>query len=108
MILSKIHAVDSAGQHLGYTYLWWCPGCGQSHIWQMDSTTGSNWEFDGNFEAPTVSPSILTHIRGDKSCHVFIKAGLIEFLADSWHHLAGQKVPMVPLPHWLARESNET
>lgn len=31
-------------------------------------------------------------------CHSYLVDGVWEFLADSAHHLAGQRVPMVPLP----------
>jgi hypothetical protein len=35
------------------------------------------------------------------NCHSFLKAGVWEFLTDSAHKLAGQKVPMIPLPDWV-------
>lgn len=36
-------------------------------------------------------------------CHSFIRKGQWEFLGDSTHALAGQNVPLVPLPDWLVR-----
>lgn len=36
-------------------------------------------------------------------CHSFIKNGQWQFLSDCAHELAGQTVPMVPLPDWLCR-----
>lgn len=36
-------------------------------------------------------------------CHSFIRNGVWEFLQDCAHPLAGQHVPMVPLPDWLCR-----
>jgi hypothetical protein len=37
-----------------------------------------------------------------KVCHVFIKAGMIQFLGDCTHALAGQTVPIPawPRPNW--------
>lgn len=35
------------------------------------------------------------------NCHSFLRAGVWDFLGDSAHKLAGQKVPMVPLPDWM-------
>ena len=36
------------------------------------------------------------------NCHSFLVDGVWQFLGDSAHALAGQNVPMVPLPDWLA------
>lgn len=83
------------------SYWLWCPGCEDAH--RIDD----GWQFDGNLEAPTFSPSILVNYGyhpGHKTCHSFIRAGFWEFLADSTHALAGQTVPMVDLPAWLANE----
>jgi hypothetical protein len=85
--------------------LFWCPGCEEHH--QIDS---SKWQFNGDFEKPTFSPSYLTWLdpnpnadpkhdkrgkfRNGFRCHSYIKDGMIEFLADCTHKLAGQTVPM--------------
>lgn len=89
--------------------LWfWCPGCDDAHRIVVDAP--DSWTWDGNEDTPTISPSILaTYPRpvkwgGDRVCHSFIRAGQWEFLADSTHVLAGQTVPMVPLPEWLTAE----
>jgi len=73
----------------------------------------SGWEFNGSFESPTFSPSVL--ITGVESitdeeaerilagepfepkprrCHFFIKEGKIQYLNDCSHSLAGKTVPM--------------
>lgn len=103
--------------------LWlWCPGCDDSHMVTVDAPNG--WTWDGNEAAPTIAPSILVHphkrlIRNDLEypaliapenvtttprCHSFVRAGRWEFLSDCTHALAGQTVPMVPLPDWLSDE----
>lgn len=98
-----------------YPTLWVvCPGCaldGSSglHALPVNTTEHSPaWTFDGNEEAPTVSPSILTHHeqsatdpRPTYRCHSFLRAGVWEFLGDCTHALAGQHVPMVELPAWF-------
>lgn len=68
------------------------------------------WTFDGNEDAPTVSPSILTHHEQTETdprptfvCHSFLKAGVFEFLGDCTHKLAGHFVPMVDLPDWFVK-----
>jgi hypothetical protein len=70
--------------------------------------TSPTWTFDGNEEAPTVSPSILTQHhptdtdgRPDFVCHSFLVAGVFQFLGDCTHALAGLHVPMLDLPDWF-------
>lgn len=82
-----------------------CPGCEMSH--QIDT---ARWEFNGDYEKPTFSPSYLTWVdvnpkamaeydpkrkyRDGFRCHSFIKEGRIEFLSDCTHKLAGQTVDL--------------
>jgi len=154
----------------------WCPACEISHPFRIelyqpdvkrsDGTDYPTWDWDGNLEAPTFSPSMLAHSsvhlcanehtytycdlefeecghhghgyvwagpNGEQkqfkvheeppedwvkhsfgpdgsphtrdpawgNCHSFLKAGVWEFLGDCAHALAGQNIPMVPLPDWL-------
>ena len=91
--------------------LWlWCPGCEEIHRPQVagvdgDLPVGPCWDWDGDVDQPTLSPSFL--IQGGSRnihCHSFIRAGQWEFLTDSAHHLAGQTVPLVSVPDWLVEE----
>lgn len=78
-----------------------CPGCGMAHCFD------ARWSFNGSFDRPTFSPSLLVNRRQwtgpdhdipvDRRCHIFVRDGRIEFLQDSWHALAGQTVD---LPDW--------
>ena len=81
----------------------WCPGCDGAHVVAVG---GGRWSWDGDVDAPTISPSILVTYQGKDAgqddapparCHSFMRAGRIEFLSDSTHALAGQTVP---LPDW--------
>lgn len=80
-------------------YRMWCPGCHLMHR-VVDGPNG--WTWDGNETAPTFSPSILVQWqitgRREERCHSFVRAGQWEFLSDCTHALAGQTVPMVPIP----------
>lgn len=94
-----------------------CPGCKNKHYILIDGSRG--WRFDGNMEAPTITPSLLEtrghYVTGQKQppdcyicnredakeedytcgrCHLFVKAGKIEFCSDSTHALAGKTVDM--------------
>lgn len=73
----------------------------------------------------TISPSVLVYeskklindelelpdlvapenITTSPRCHSFVKASRIEFLSDSTHKLAGQTVPLAPLPEWMISEA---
>jgi hypothetical protein len=95
----------------------WCPGCEEMHLINTDTTdrpTAPAWDFDGNYDAPTFSPSInvtgFRRITDDEHtrlmagenipptprvCHSFVRAGRIEFLGDCTHALKGQTVHLV-------------
>ena len=58
------------------------------------------WEFDGNYESPTFSPSMGANLSGWSEhhpvCHSFVRNGVWQFLGDCTHHMANQNVPMIP------------
>ena len=112
-------------------FMYWCSGCeyidddgqrqGGAHSLPISGDTGERpvWQFDGNLDAPTLSPSVLsrrtvaTRIvdnevveRREIVCHSFIRGGMIEFLGDCTHELAGQTVPLPELPDWFADEES--
>jgi hypothetical protein len=84
------------------TYIcFWCPGCKCGHCIPV---SGKNrWEFDGNFESPTITPSLLISTTDEKRnlhtlCHVVVTAGVLNFCADSAHELSGKSVSMEDFP----------
>ena len=99
----------------------WCPGCEELHSVTFGAGEGVRWEFDGNLDSPTISPSIkvfgnqwppeypeyVKHRHpsvkpgDDTVCHSFVRDGQWQFLGDSTHVLAGQTVPCVPIPDGL-------
>lgn len=95
--------------------LWFeCPGCGENHGVTVadEGVPHPCWTWNGSFEAPTLHPSVLA--KGVKSlseaevqayldtgklpqpapyvCHSWVKDGMIQFLDDCTHALAGQTV----------------
>jgi Family of unknown function (DUF6527) len=63
-----------------------------------------NWTWNGSIDAPTINPSILTNWQAgdgdgnpapDIVCHSFVNNGMVEFLPDCTHSLAGQTVPLL-------------
>lgn len=94
--------------------LFWCPGCNTAHRVQYGSGEGPRWHWNMNAEKPTFSPSVKVSWKEpsdkpeefsdekkdvDKCCHSFVRDGMIEFLSDCTHSLAGKTVPLAKFPH---------
>lgn len=100
-----------------------CPGCKEMHQVRVDGQGRPAWGFNGDFERPTFTPSVLVrtghyvpgHENGPCWCtwakenpdeaddgfkcsvwHSFVRDGQIQFLSDCTHALAGQTVPLKP------------
>lgn len=84
-------AVDSWNKRNGDTFLFLCPGC-RIHHKIVTSGPEAKWTFNGNLDLPTCSPSLLVRWPEGQVCHSFIKDGMIQFLGDCTHPLAGQTV----------------
>jgi len=113
----KIHTV---AQPDSFSHLFFCPGCKCGHGFNVEPNKPNGrggmvpvWTFNGDFEKPTVRPSILVRgtvpitdeqcdriMAGEKIepkplvCHSFVTDGMIQFLGDNTHALAGQTVPL--------------
>jgi hypothetical protein len=88
-VLTRLDGVRVGGAPIKVFY---CPGCRGSH-WLDD-----RWTWNGDMERPTFTPSLL--VAPDDSalrCHSFVTDGMIHYLEDSHHRLAGQTVP---IPDW--------
>jgi len=89
-----------------------CPGCVEMvggsglHLLPVNSIEHKpSWTWDGNLDAPTLSPSILTGKDDpDRRCHSFLEAGVLRSLSDCNHSLAGQLVPLPDLPDWFTAD----
>jgi hypothetical protein len=104
---------------------YWCQGCRSLHGVVIDGPGA--WGFNGDYEKPTFTPSVLTTgnryeideageadtskpVRDGEGalvklvCHTFITDGMVHFLGDCGHELAGQTLPLPPLPDWLKDE----
>lgn len=94
----------------GVRHCYWCPGCDALHCIAINPVKGENgagWTFTGTLDEPTYEPSQLSSYEtgaGKAVCHTFIRRGMIQFLDDSTNSLAGQTVPLPPLPDWIVAE----
>jgi hypothetical protein len=124
-IVQVVKVIMSDGKPPITMHRYWCPGCDFLHQIAINpdkQANGAGWDFSGTLECPTYSPSQLCtwdYWRDDdgrqrtqeegplkKICHTFIRDGQIQFLADCTHALAGQTVPLPPLPDWAVKEGN--
>jgi hypothetical protein len=78
-----------------------CPGCGMGHHARIAGPGVPHpcWEFNGDLERPTLSPSLLVRWewgeeRTPKVCHSFVRDGQIQFLSDCTHEFAGKTIPL--------------
>lgn len=99
-----------------------CPGCQTTHrVTLRDKVNGErpSWTFNGDYDRPTFTPSILVksghYCSGQEGrecwctfeqrfgrkppftcgvCHSFVTDGMIQFLSDCTHALAGQTVAL--------------
>lgn len=96
--------------HNGTLYGWtiFCPGCRHEHVIHAGE---KGWKFNGDFQCPSFSPSLLVYpheefvddediesgTRETPRCHSVITNGNIAFCSDSTHELKGQTVPLPEL-----------
>lgn len=94
------------GKEIGIQFF--CQGCGYDHvIFTNPETSGQVWEFNRDLDKPTASPSLLNRTGSfaeptfqdpegipPTRCQLYLKAGIIEFLGDCTHHLAGQNIEL--------------
>jgi hypothetical protein len=94
--MAKIREREEEGW---YHFEFHCPGCEYNHGFYMsrEGYTGPIWNFNKDFEKPTVTPSILMKTSWDgypHVCHSYITNGIIQFLPDCTHKLAGQTIEL--------------
>lgn len=96
----------------GFSLSYYCPGCKRPHSINHQPGHGPVWGWNNSMTAPTFTPSVKVSGMEPSDdpekfcdpkhdvpyvCHVFVTDGMIDFLGDCTHQLAGQKVPM---PDW--------
>lgn len=100
--MTSVLRICGAGDAYGVFY---CPGCASGHTVRVVGQGA--WEWNGDRDRPTLSPSVKVTYNGKDAgvdgappavCHSYVRDGQIEFLSDCTHALAGQTVPLAPLP----------
>ena len=98
------HTVDCPGcATFGFKYF---PATHTFYIRPFGNGENAVWQFDGNIEYPTFSPSLIGsshHWVNEEwvpwTCHFFLENGIFKFLNDCTHKLAGQHVAMREVHH---------
>lgn len=108
--MAKVHKLSGGN----FDFMIFCPACKCGH--GIDT---KRWQFNGDMEKPTISPSILVrsgHYMPEHKgscwcnyneenkdnpapfkcgvCHSFVTDGKIQYLSDCTHELAGQTVEL--------------
>ena len=96
--------IEEGTNKKGLTF--YCEGCEMSHSIIYEGTSGPIWKWNNSLDKPTIKPSIKaqwvktnpkTHLKvRDMICHSYVKEGMLEYLTDCTHKLAGKTVPMSP------------
>ncbi len=83
----------------------YCAGCQELHGVHVVGMPGVNapvWDWNGDADKPTLSPSVLVRQGSLRHCHSFIRDGQIEFLSDCSHALAKTTPALLPVAEWPA------
>lgn len=96
-------------------FVHWCPACQEVHQYATENQNGPKWTFNGNFEQPSFTPSMLIRWGrfadpnwkpddGEEDtysgvCHYFITDGKIAYCGDCTHAMKGQTVDLPDWPH---------
>jgi len=106
--MSKLYKVENWKEGMANVYFE-CLGCKMNHgvwteKWVKDHDANNNpiygpvWGFNNSMDKPTFTPSILVTIgHGEKPsdiCHSFVRDGMIQYLGDCTHELAGQTIEL--------------
>lgn len=93
----------------------WCPACEEMHSFALQPMpkTAARWTWNQDAYKPTFRPSMHIKVGPDSRgkisiCHYHLEDGKLRYCTDSTHRLAGETVPLPPLPkHILLSGSYE-
>lgn len=98
-LMAKVEEIHEGGE-----WLFVCPGCKCGHSFNTVANRSNGvgglmpvWTFNGDVDKPTFRASLLVRWNQNgvpQICHSFVTDGMIQFLNDCTHELAGQTVPL--------------
>jgi hypothetical protein len=63
----------------------------------MPHSFDERWTFNGDFDKPTFSPSLLVRYPWkdkDRRCHLFLTDGKIKYMNDCSHNMSGETIEL--------------
>lgn len=90
---ARLYYIERNGIVQVNQWQYYCPGCGWTHAVGPEIHS-----FNGDFENPTFSPSVVINFSPGQRCHHFVQNGKINYCTDCDHALKGKEgVEMVHL-----------
>lgn len=79
--------------------LHFCPGCGEGHTIDIHaiSRDGHANGWDGDISAPTIGEPLRVEKDG-RVCEYILRAGVLYYMSNCWHPLAGQSRHLIEFP----------
>jgi hypothetical protein len=78
--------------------MFFCPGCQTGHSFRVKGGAPL-WEWNGSMTAPTFQPSLLVWGQDPaKRCHLYLRSGVVEYLADCSHARKGTTYVLPGIP----------
>lgn len=77
----------------------WCAGCGRAHAIDIHalSRDGRVMGWDGDLDRPTIGEPVR-HVTDKGVCEYVMRGGVLYFMANCWHPLAGKTRHLEELP----------
>lgn len=97
----KMSAKVGKTEYEGNTTLWvYCPACKHAEQILVRSATTSrpSWEWNGDYEKPSFTPSVKITGGPGYCCHYYITDGQFRYQDDCSHDLKGAIVDVPDLP----------
>lgn len=80
---------------------YYCPACKILHrvnVNNPNARNGSRWTWNGDAVRPTFSPTIVFMFDSLPYCKSTVTAGRIYYHKESLHDMAGESIPLQPIP----------
>lgn len=96
----KLRPVKHHESSLTIGWSFYCPGCGHGHVfWVGGSPIYPSWQFNGDLDKPTFSPSLLNTCDNhpdpaQRRCHLNLIDGKLHYHNDCTHPLAGKTMDL--------------
>ena len=93
----RVHKVSDKPGYIAF----WCFGCRTRHSLKVAGNSKPRWDFNLNFDRPTLTPSVkVTAPPLNFCCHSFITDGKIQYLSDCTHKYAGKTVDLAEIEEY--------